>query len=135
MSQTDYSHWYQELRDRVTDELQRKVYDELDGHFDEEHAVNFKALVVKVCGEYNISTEREVRIAITEMRNNGIAIGSTSGKPGRWLIVTEEQRQKFIAEHQSRIDEETTTIRAARTWVLPAKWKDASRKKQLGLWA
>ena len=89
------------LKDKVSENadftpLMAKVYEALK-QTDKDNRLT-RAKLVKITG----IDDRRSRDLLEEMRAKGIRIGSGQGKEGYWLIRSELEYKKFIAEYSSR---------------------------------
>ena len=102
--------YYHRLSYSIKDAELRLVADVMSDYIGEENAVKLPTLCKRVS-----MSERKVRMILERLTKEfGIPIGAQSGKAGRFIIATEDERQEVIADLASRVSETQARIRALR---------------------
>lgn len=97
----------------TNDELNERVLAIiLEGSLSYDRLVRKEMLAVRIYGYYNQTVDRNIRNSITELRNEGYPIISTSGKAGYYY--DENSIDAIIADYSSRIAQMSRTIKALR---------------------
>lgn len=122
-------------------ELERKVLGLLNKHRD--GLTRFELLehvfgpgsryLAEKRGLANSTDDRKVRETIESLRNNGVPVVSSSGKPGYRLDTSPEAINSMIAEWQSRVENLQTRIRKAARYYgvqLPASYTQTQQATQ-----
>lgn len=103
--------FYEKLSREIDDEDVAKLLLALTDHVGKENKIDRRTLVKTMYGKYNDSLWRKMRIAkailIEKVFSTGkkLAVGSSSGEGGYWIIKDEDEREPCLAEHKSRINE------------------------------
>ena len=102
--------YYHRLSYSIKDAELRLVADVMSDYIGEENAVKLPALCKRVS-----MSERKVRLILERLTKEfGIPIGAQSGRAGRFIIATEDERQAVIADLASRVSETQARIRSLR---------------------
>lgn len=83
--------------------LHRRVLFELGAHVGFEQRVPRQALVRRLFGRVNSTTDRQARDAIADLQEAGCPILSDSGEGGYWLAATSREADPYLSEIESRI--------------------------------
>ena len=104
------NEYYHRLSYSIKDAELRLVADVMSDYIGEENAVKLPVLCKRVS-----MSERKVRMILERLTKEfGIPIGAQSGKAGRFIIATEDERQAVIADLASRVSETQARIRSLR---------------------
>ena len=123
---------YEALLDSITDDDCRKAFDfMLDrGAIGADNRLTIEAIsfqLYKAVGDNAIRKTRDVlEILRTEYR---VPICSTSGKPGRWLAASEDEKRECLADFYARRDSLSKVINALERAPVPAA-KELSKPAQ-----
>jgi MarR-like DNA-binding transcriptional regulator SgrR of sgrS sRNA len=102
--------YYHRLSYSIKDAELRLVADIMSDYIGEENAVKLPVLCKRVS-----MSERKVRMILERLTKEfGIPIGAQSGKAGRFIIATEDERQAVIADLASRVSETQARIQSLR---------------------
>jgi hypothetical protein len=119
--------------------IERDVMTVLAGHQGKARRVSRSALVEKIGrlpeyrGKNLVRVDRQVRLAIVKLQEQGYPILSDSGKGGYWLAGTPEEVEATCAELLSRcekLQDKVRNLRKARRLV----WGEPEERNQIGLW-
>jgi hypothetical protein len=116
--------YYRKLSLEVDDADASKLLLALVDHVGKENKIDRRSLVIKMYGKYNESLWRKMRMAkalLTKMEFSfgKIAIGSSSGEGGYWIIRDESDREPCVAETGSRkaeTDAVFENVSTGKTW-------------------
>jgi len=107
MNPRDY---YYKLAYGIKDAEIRLVAAVMSDYIGEENSVKLSSLCKRVS-----MSERKVRMILERLTKEfGIPVGAQSGKAGRFIISTENERQAVIADLASRVSETQARIRSLR---------------------
>lgn len=93
---------YEQLRASITGEDTLAVFDVLQKHVGYEKAISITEIASEVFHSRSDNAVRKARDIIEDLRNSGIAVCSTSGKPGRWLAADENEKAQCLADFRAR---------------------------------
>lgn len=93
--------------------VEHQVLAVLRSHIGSDNRISLNQLTKLVTGKVTLTTTRHVRLAIETLRRDyGIAVLSESGRPGRWLAATEDERQECLREFKSRLSHLEAVVQA-----------------------
>jgi MarR-like DNA-binding transcriptional regulator SgrR of sgrS sRNA len=102
--------YYHRLSYSIKDAELRLVAYVMSDYIGEENAVKLPTLCKRVS-----MSERKVRMILERLTKEfGIPVGAQSGKAGRFIIATEDERQEVIADLASRVSETQARIQSLR---------------------
>lgn len=102
--------------------LERAVLRALSYHLGKEHAVNKEQLIADAGMNGFVVGEREIRLAINELRHAGEPICSSSGSSGYWIAEGWDELSEFLERelHSRAMDmlrqENVLRMEASRRW-------------------
>lgn len=132
---TDPYIYYQNLLAAIRESDIRRVAEIMLKHVGEGNSINISQIAVQTFGHYNTTTERQTRSALeTLVRQYRMPIGAYSGKNGRWLCASEDERQRAIADLEKRVSSTNERIRSLRHAVIPANEPQFEKPAQQSLW-
>lgn len=106
----DPARVYAEIRRSITDEFIYRVSGVMLNHHGEDSAISKENIATELGMEYSSGMKRRLEIAFDKLRKINFPVMATSGTAGYFIPVTEEEFDKWKAEHQSRIDSELENI-------------------------
>lgn len=103
------SDYYRRLSASIKEADVRLMAAVMSEHVGQQNAIRMDDL----CQRVSIKDERKVRIILAKLvMDYGWPVGAISGKTGRWLIATEQERQEVLSDLGSRVSETQARIRA-----------------------
>lgn len=129
------TEFYRSLIASIDDAAVKRVASILADHVGEKNSITLEQICLKCYGSHNSTTERQVReILETLVTAYHLPVGAHSGKSGRWLCETEEEREQVAAELDHRAGEIQKRARNLRTAKVPPKMPTFERAKQASFW-
>ncbi len=112
--------YYEHLLKTMPHGTERAVLSILRFHIGLDHAIDKEPLLLALEKTgFHLSNERQARLAITELRNQGVPVCSSSADSGYFLAATKEEFDEFITrEYFSKIASMTKTARAMENHIL-----------------
>lgn len=102
------SDYYRRLSASIKEADVRLMAAVMSEHVGQQNAIRLDVLAKRVS-----INERKVRIILAKLvMDYGWPVGAISGKTGRWLIATEQERQEVLSDLGSRVSETQARIRA-----------------------
>lgn len=117
--------YYRKLSFEVDDENASKLLLVLIDHIGKENRIDRRSLVIAMYGKYTESLWRKMRMAkallTKKVFSTGrkLAIGSSSGEGGYWIVSDESDREPCVAETASRkaeTDDVFDNVKNGMTW-------------------
>lgn len=131
----DPSEFYKSLIASITEEDTQAVARIMANHIGASNLISLQDLTVQTFGEYTTSTERKTREILEDLTvNYHMAVCSVSGKPGRWLASSEDEREAAARELEARGRNTLERARALRMAVVPGKEPTFQKTRQPSLW-
>lgn len=126
---------YDTITTTIPDDLEKRIIEILKGHVGKNHSIERDYLCHLLFHASGMTPDRQMRLAIANIRKNGIApILSDSGNGGYWW-GTPEECEAFTREQASRIAHEAAIIagirKAARLAPLQARVMEEVEQPQL----
>ena len=128
---------YHQLRASITDDHIRKVFDVLLEHVGQDNAINIDDIAHAVYQSRGDNAVRKARDVIEILRTDyRIPVCSTSGKTGRWLAASEEEKEMCIRDYAARLESTQKVINALRAAKVPAssELRPVEKPVQQRLW-
>lgn len=117
---TDPTEYYRGLVQSITDDDVHRVGNLMLPHVGEKNLILLPDLVRHAFGKYTASTERKTRDILEILTlEYGLPVCSYSGKSGRWLAGSEEEKERCASELERRANSTLARARALRRAVIP----------------
>lgn len=111
---------YTKLRSSITDADCLKAFDYLCNHVGYANRTSIESVASTLFGVATEGNIRKARDVVELLRTEyGIAVCSSSGKAGRWLASSEEERQECLADFLTRRHSLDVVIDALRRATVP----------------
>jgi hypothetical protein len=143
------TRYFETIKAQMPEGTERKVMEYLTqrGCIGKAHRATKEAIARAVLEKHNTTTDRQVRMAVKNLREGTIPtkdgsslsiypvpVLSNSGVAGYYLAATKEEIEEYRAETASRAAELRESIDASYEWKVPAQsWEELAAAKQLGL--
>ena len=110
---------YELLRESITDADCQIAFHLLLDHIGYENRISIEDIAQVMYGSRRDTATRKARDVVELLRSCGIAVCSSSGKSGRWLASTEEEKEECLADFYARRSSIDAVIKALEKAVVP----------------
>ena len=111
---------YEIMRASITDADCLKAFDLLRDHIGYSNRIAIEEISKRLFDSRNDNSIRKTRDVVEILRTDyGIPICSSSGKAGRWLASTEDEKQECLADFRSRRSSLDAVIKALERAKVP----------------
>ena len=129
------TEFYQSLVASITDSDVRCVAQVMAQHVGQHNLITLDGLSRRAFGACNASTERKTREILERLtREHHLPVCSVSGKAGRWLAETDDERFAAARELEARAQNILDRAKALRMASVPAQPLQDRQPVQTNLW-